>query len=109
MAMTVRAMAAVARAGSFQEKRLPCQDGGGAGRVSSGALSNPGYSEIGPGGVASLRWRWAERLRCERLLRGEVVGEIVFCLAEEGSALIAFGGVVEVLLRILVGEAGCDV
>ncbi len=42
-------------------------------------------------------------------LRGEVVGEIVFYVAKEGAAMIAFGGVVEVLLRVLVGEAGCDI
>ena len=38
-------------------------------------------------------------------LRGEIVGEIVFCLAQEGSAMVALGGVVQVLLRILIGEA----
>jgi hypothetical protein len=43
------------------------------------------------------------------LLRGEVVGEIIFCLAQERSAMIAFGGVVEVLLCILVGEACCQI
>jgi hypothetical protein len=45
----------------------------------------------------------------ERFLRGEVVSEILFYVAKEGAAVVAFGGVVEVLLRVLVGQACCDI
>ncbi len=50
-----------------------------------------------------------QRSYAECFLRGKVVGEILFYLAQEGAAVIAFGGVVEVLLRVLVGDACRDI